>query len=81
MKEYYWQKDPSLHRICISRALVAFTQKQADLVKENKEKVELEPMGAADRKIVHDAAAEISGITSSSNGEEPRRYVVLHPSE
>ena len=62
-------------------SLVAFTQKQADLVKENKEKVELEPMGAADRKIVHDAAAEISGITSSSNGEEPRRYVVLHPSE
>ena len=62
-------------------SLVAFTQKQADLVKETKEKVELEPMGAADRKIVHDAAAEIPGITSSSDGEEPRRYVVLHPSE
>ena len=27
-------------------SLVAFTQKQADLVKETKEKVELEPMGA-----------------------------------
>ena len=62
-------------------SLVAFTQKQAELVKENNEKVELEPMGAADRKIVHDAAAEISGISSSSDGEEPRRYVVLHPSE
>ena len=62
-------------------SLVAFTQKQADLVKKNKEKVELEPMGAADRKIVHDAAAEIPGVTSSSDGEEPRRYVVLQPSE
>ena len=62
-------------------SLVAFTQKQADLVKENNEKVELEPMGAADRKIIHDAAAEISGVSSSSDGEEPRRYVVLHPSE
>tara|TARA_B100001778_G_scaffold313688_1_gene298321 strand:+ start:449 stop:1258 length:810 start_codon:yes stop_codon:yes gene_type:complete len=62
-------------------SLVAFTQKQAELVKENSEKVELEPMGAADRKIVHDAAADISGITSSSDGEEPRRYVVLQPSE
>ena len=61
--------------------MVAFTQKQADLVKENNEKVELEPMGAADRKIIHDAAAEISGVSSSSDGEEPRRYVVLHPSE
>ena len=38
-------------------------------------------MGSADRKIVHDAAAEIPGITSSSDGEEPRRYVLLHPSE
>ncbi len=62
-------------------SLVAFTQKQAELVKENNEKVELEPMGAADRKIVHDAAAEIPNVTSSSDGEEPRRYVVLHPSE
>ena len=50
-------------------------------MKENNEKVELEPMGAADRKIVNDAAAEISGVSSSSDGEEPRRYVVLHPSE
>ena len=62
-------------------SLVAFTQKQAELVIENNKKVELEPMGAADRKIVHDAAAEITGITTSSHGEEPRRYVVLQPSE
>jgi len=62
-------------------SLVAFTEKQAEIVKENNKKVELEPMGAADRKIVHDAAAEIAGISSSSDGEEPRRYVVLQPSE
>jgi predicted RNA-binding protein Jag len=38
-------------------------------------------MGAADRKIIHDAAAEISGISSSSEGEEPRRYVVLQSTD
>tara|TARA_B100001094_G_scaffold188474_1_gene182705 strand:+ start:24859 stop:25662 length:804 start_codon:yes stop_codon:yes gene_type:complete len=62
-------------------SLVAFTQKQAEAIKENGGKIELEPMGAADRKIIHDAAAEISGISSSSDGEEPRRYVVLQTTE
>jgi spoIIIJ-associated protein len=62
-------------------SLVAFTQKQAEAIKENAGKVELEPMGAADRKIIHDAAAEISGISSSSEGEEPRRYVVLQSTD
>lgn len=62
-------------------SLVAFTQKQAEAIKENNGKVELEPMGAADRKIIHDAAAVISGISSSSEGEEPRRYVVLQSTE
>jgi len=62
-------------------SLVAFTQKQAALVINNGEKLALEPMGAADRKIIHDAAAEITGIESSSKGEEPRRYIILRPAE
>jgi spoIIIJ-associated protein len=37
----------------------------------------LEPMSPADRKVIHDAAAEFPGITSYSEGEPPRRYVVL----
>ena len=38
-----------------------------------------EPMGATDRKIVHDAASEIDGVSSISEGDEPRRRVVLVP--
>ncbi len=37
----------------------------------------LEPMSAPDRKIVHDTAAEIEGIRTLSEGEEPNRRVVL----
>jgi spoIIIJ-associated protein len=40
-----------------------------------------EPMSAYERKIVHDAVAEMDGVTSESEGEEPRRYVVLRRSE
>ena len=62
-------------------SLIAYTEKQAEIVKETNESLSLEPMGAADRKIIHDAVSEIDGITSGSEGEEPRRWVVLQPSD
>ena len=37
----------------------------------------LEPMSPADRKVIHDVAGEHDGVTSYSEGEPPRRYVVL----
>ena len=37
----------------------------------------LEPMSAFERKVVHDAVGEIEGVISESEGEEPRRYVVI----
>ncbi len=37
----------------------------------------LEPMNPFERKIVHDAVAEIDGVESSSRGEEPERSVVI----
>lgn len=39
----------------------------------------LEPMSAADRKIVHDALGEIAGVETRSAGNEPRRKVVIVP--
>jgi spoIIIJ-associated protein len=38
-----------------------------------------EPMGSADRKTVHDTAATIDGLESRSEGEDPRRKVVIIP--
>ena len=40
---------------------------------------ELEPMNAFERKVVHDAVAEIAGVESSSRGEDPERRVVVRP--
>jgi spoIIIJ-associated protein len=37
----------------------------------------LEPMSAFERKIVHDAVAEVGGVETASEGEEPNRRVVV----
>jgi spoIIIJ-associated protein len=39
--------------------------------------VELEPMNAYERKIVHETVAAIDGISSFSEGQEPRRRVLI----
>jgi spoIIIJ-associated protein len=40
--------------------------------------VRLAPMTPFERKVVHDVVAE-AGLTSSSEGEDPDRYVVVRP--
>jgi len=40
----------------------------------------LEPMTSYERKIVHDAAGEIGGVETSSEGEDPERRVVIRKS-
>ncbi len=40
--------------------------------------VPLEPMNPFERKIVHDAVAA-AGLSSESEGDEPKRHVVVHP--
>lgn len=46
---------------------------------EEAQEIELDPMPAYERKVVHDAIAEIEGVTSFSEGEEPYRKVVIRP--
>jgi spoIIIJ-associated protein len=43
------------------------------------EPVRLRPMTPFERKVVHDAVANIRGVFSESEGEEPRRRVVVFP--
>jgi spoIIIJ-associated protein len=60
-------------------ALQDFARKiAADVAESGNEKV-LEPMGPADRKIVHDALNDMDGVETGSEGEEPRRRVVIRP--
>jgi spoIIIJ-associated protein len=36
-------------------------------------------MSSADRKVVHDTLAEVDGITTRSEGDDPNRRVVVAP--
>jgi spoIIIJ-associated protein len=58
-------------------ALKIYATRQAERVLEEGGEVMLEPMNAADRKVVHDAVAEIPGVGSYSEGEDPDRAVVI----
>jgi spoIIIJ-associated protein len=61
------------------QALSEFTRELAQKVIEDGQEQALEPMSASDRKVVHDAVAEMDGVTTGSEGEEPRRRVVIRP--
>ena len=60
-------------------ALERFTVQVAGEVVASGERRMLEPMGAADRKIVHDAAQQVEGVVTLSEGEDPHRRVVIAP--
>lgn len=60
-------------------ALGRFAMKVALEVKETGSARMLEPMTSADRKIVHDALVDVEGISTRSEGEDPRRRVVVEP--
>ncbi len=47
-------------------------------VRDSKESMNLDPMNAADRRVVHQLSAEY-GITSDSEGEGRDRHIVLRP--
>ena len=60
-------------------ALAAFARQVAEEVRSTNLERALEPMNPPDRKVVHDAVAEVDGVATSSEGEEPRRRVVISP--
>lgn len=62
-------------------ALARFTVQQADQVKESGRARILEPMPSADRKVIHDTVATISGVSSRSEGDDPNRRVVITPAD
>jgi spoIIIJ-associated protein len=59
--------------------LVALAEQTVARVRESGEPVSLDPMTPFERKVVHDAVAA-AGLSSESEGAEPRRHVVVLPS-
>ena len=62
-------------------ALTIYAQRLSKQILEDKQEVMLEPMNSVDRKTLHDAAAQLDGIRSYSEGREPYRSVVFAPEE
>ena len=61
-------------------ALRRFTEGIVHEVLESGDERALEPMSAADRKVVHATVTEVEGVETRSEGTEPARYVVIAPS-
>lgn len=49
----------------------------AERVLAGDERIRLQPMTPFERKVVHDAVAAVDGVHSESEGEDPRRRVVV----
>ena len=61
------------------QALEQFATKIADEVVSSGTARALEPMSPPDRKVVHDTINGVDGVHTTSEGEEPRRRVVVLP--
>lgn len=59
------------------KALAIYAEQLIDQLMSEGGEIMLEPMSPADRKVIHDAASDHGGVTSYSEGEPPKRYVVL----
>ena len=58
--------------------LISLAKDAVAKAKDSGEKQSLDPMSAFERKVVHDAVLA-AGLSSESEGAEPRRYVVVLP--
>ena len=70
--------DISGHRAEVRRQLEELAATTVAQVQESGERVALKAMTPFERKVVHDAVAA-AGLSSESEGVEPRRYVVVLP--
>ena len=57
--------------------LTELGKRTAKDVLDSGESVRLRPMTPFERKVVHDAVSRVKGVASESEGEEPRRQVVI----
>ena len=70
--------DISGYRAEKRQQLVELAERLVAQVRETGEPVSLDPMSPFERKVVHDAVAA-AGLSSESEGAEPRRFVVIVP--
>jgi len=71
--------DAAGYRARRQASLDALAVRHAEQAVSSGSPVELEPMTAVERKVVHERLKEFPGVSTSSEGTEPNRYVVIVP--
>ena len=71
--------DAAGYRARRQATLESLADRVAERVLESGEPEELEPMTAVERKVVHLRLKEVAGVSTTSEGNEPNRYVVILP--
>jgi spoIIIJ-associated protein len=72
--------DAAGYRARREASLSAMARRAADEALRRGDRVELEPMTAVERKIVHLELKDTHGVETTSEGTEPNRFVVVLPS-
>ncbi len=71
--------DAAGYRARRAASLEAVARRSAQRAAALNDRVELEPMTAIERKIVHEALKDDPDVQTASEGSEPNRYVVVLP--
>jgi spoIIIJ-associated protein len=71
--------DAAQYRERRRQSLERLAMDTASRVRSRGEPVELEPMSASERKIVHLRLQDEAGVETESEGDEPHRFVVVLP--
>jgi len=71
--------DAAGYRARRRASLEALAVRSAERALAQGEPVELEPMTAVERKVVHLRLKELDGVETTSEGTEPNRFVVIQP--
>ena len=71
--------DAAGYRARRQASLEALAVRSAQRAVQAGEPVELDPMTAVERKIVHLRLKEFAGVETSSEGTEPNRFVIVSP--
>ena len=71
--------DAAGYRARREATLEALAVRSAERVVSAARSVELEPMTAVERKVVHLRLKEFPGVETSSEGTEPNRFIVVSP--
>ncbi|WP_018923289.1 RNA-binding cell elongation regulator Jag/EloR [Salsuginibacillus kocurii] len=78
-QSYYISLDAEGYRKKRKQALEQLAARKAEEALGRRHTISLEPMNARDRKIIHQALQNKKGINTYSNGDEPKRHIVIEP--